>query len=133
MYVSFSAIDSHTANISWSPPLPDQQNGIIQYYNVTVQNFDISQYFYYHTTNLALTLTDLHPYYTYTATLAAVTIATGPFSNGKSITTFEDGNIIHLINYLYILYSSIWVTSKSICCCSKFNKYQYKLGTYFTA
>ena len=34
---------------------------------------------------------DLHPYYTYTFAIAAVTVSQGPYSEGLSVQTLEDG------------------------------------------
>ena len=64
--------------IQWSPPDADQQNGVIQHYQIEVynpQNGATVQ----HTSAVALyTLTGLHPNYTYVVRVAAVTVASGP-------------------------------------------------------
>ena len=40
-------------------------------------------------------ISSLHPYYQYKVSVAAVTIATGPFSTPLSVTTSEAGNSIY--------------------------------------
>ena len=93
MLVSLTAINSRVVNITWTPPPNDQRNGIIQYYQIKVLISETSEYFNIQTANLSLTLTDLHPDYTYTVSIAAVTIGTGPFSMIQSVTTPEDGRL----------------------------------------
>ena len=93
MYVSLNAISSRVVNITWTPPPNDQRNGIIQYYQIKVFIAETSEYFNIQTANFSLTLTDLHPDYTYTVSIAAVTIGTGPFSTIQSVTTPEDGKL----------------------------------------
>jgi len=43
------------------------------------------------TTNTAITAENLHPYYNYRISVAAVTVATGPFSEVLSQQTPQDG------------------------------------------
>ena len=39
----------------------------------------------------SITATALHPYYTYSFTISAVTVAEGPYSQPLSLQTLEDG------------------------------------------
>ena len=48
--------------------------------------------------NPDVTITGLHPYYTYQCNVSAVTVAEGPFSNFVQITTLEDGMFITLVH-----------------------------------
>ena len=59
-----------------------------------MQVSDTSETNYYESPSTSLMLTDLHPYYTYTVFIAAVTVATGPFSAGNSVQTNADSMFI---------------------------------------
>ena len=74
------ATDSRTLAIMWTPPPEDLQNGIILDYTVNIAVTETGESFQ-HTTdgNTTLLLTGLHPYYTYSITVAASTsIGLGP-------------------------------------------------------
>ena len=61
----------------WNPPELDQQNGIIHYYQILLDNAETLTTQKFTTTDIAIVLNDLHPYYTYTCRIAGVTIAPG--------------------------------------------------------
>ena len=88
--VSSSIINSTSVSLEWRPPLASLQNGIIQSYTLQLVAAETGSMLQYTSTELSLTITDLHPYYTYTCTIAAVTVAPGP---GETIVfqTPEDG------------------------------------------
>ena len=46
--------------------------------------------------NTTMTITGLHPFYTYSSSVAAETIGLGPFSAMFSVKMPEDGEDIHL-------------------------------------
>ena len=87
------AVDSFTLNITWGQPPIDQINGIIQHYIVLVSVLETSNHFQYNSSDTSLLLTKLHPYYTYTVFVAAVTVGTGPYSIGYTIKTPPSGKI----------------------------------------
>ena len=76
--------------LTWRPPSPENQNGIIRHYviNVTVENTGMELQFTSVETQIALQF--LHPYYNYTCVVAAVTVATGPSSTELTVTTLQD-------------------------------------------
>lgn len=85
-----SAQSSTSINIQWDPPLPEHQNGEIDSYIVlcTGTGGTMSR----HTTsNTQITIDDLHPYYTYSCNVSAVTVAMGPFTHTIDVKTLEDG------------------------------------------
>ena len=67
--------------MQWEPPAPMGTNGIIQEYNVTVTEQETGQVSYHTTTMLYIVINDLHPFYTYKCTVAAVTIGIGPITS----------------------------------------------------
>ena len=83
--VSVTAINPSTLSLSWNPLASYDANGIVREYIVHVFVQDLSEHYQYSTVNTSLLLTELHPYYTYTVYVAAVTIGRGPFSAGSSI------------------------------------------------
>ena len=87
MDVRATVIDSRTLTVMWEPPLNSLQNGILQYYTVAVLVQQTFTSFTVNTTEVSLTIPNLHPAYDHTIRVAAVTIGTGPFSIPVAITT----------------------------------------------
>jgi len=73
------------------------RNGIIQHYlvNVTELNTGITSSYTASRTNF--TLFSLHPYYSYSITVSAVTIATGPPSSPIVVTTDSESKLPYLL------------------------------------
>ena len=90
------AVDSFTLNITWEQPSIDQINGIIQSYTISVSVMETLDHYLYISYNTSLLLTELHPYYTYTVLVAAITVGTGPYSIGYTIKTPPSGKIIKM-------------------------------------
>ena len=86
-----TAIDSTTLMISWMPPPLEHQNGIIREYQVNITERETGIAHHLTTAATTLTVSSLHPFYTYDCTLAAFTIAEGPYSVEVNITMPEDG------------------------------------------
>ena len=94
MNVMVDLITSSTVNISWDPPPPEHTNGVILYnvihltdlHNKLTQNITTSSNW--------VQVMDLHPYYSYSFQLAAVTVSQGPFSDTQVFTTPEDGELV---------------------------------------
>ena len=83
------------ANVSWNPPDPNLQNGMIIYYTVVLRDltFNMPDQVY-NTTRTTFTFVGLEEYSRYGFRVAAATIAgIGPFSLSVQFTTFEDGGL----------------------------------------
>ena len=81
-----------TLALSWQPPSPENQNGIIVHYTVNITEMETGRVLSLtamNTTMLRVHL--LHPFYTYTCIVAAVTIGLGPYSTPVVIQMPEDG------------------------------------------
>ena len=89
--LNVTVVDSRTVYISWNPPPADQINGVLTGYTVNVSVTDTQNQAEYHSSTTELTLSGLHPFYTYTFIVSAVTVAPGPFSMEYVITTPADG------------------------------------------
>jgi receptor-type tyrosine-protein phosphatase Q len=85
--LTLTAIDPVSVNITWSPPPIDMTNGIIQHYLINISTMETLEVHQYHSVTTYLTLDSLHPYYTYTVYIAAVTVDVGPYSAAHTITT----------------------------------------------
>ena len=76
-------LNSTSVKLSWDPPPPQDQNGVIRKYSVILRNTTMSQYCT--TTETSLTLIQLTPNSTYHWTIAAHTVSIGPYSNDTSL------------------------------------------------
>ena len=83
------SVSSISIDLSWAPPEENSQNGIIRSYNVTVE--DASSRLTVITKKEGITVEGLEPFTHYTVSIAAHTIATGPFSLLLPVTTLVDG------------------------------------------
>jgi len=99
IYVHLPSFFSPT--FPWShplhPPTAANQNGIIRTYNINVTVLESGDNIQLTAGNTELYLEMLHPYYTYSFVISAVTIGPGPPSSVYTITTEEEGNIILLV------------------------------------
>lgn len=91
--VAVTTLNAQSASVSWDPPSAHQVNGLVQYYTVSLQEVETSLYYNLQTNNLSLTLSDLHPYYTYSIMVAAVTVAKGPYSSHITFRAPQDGKV----------------------------------------
>ena len=113
---------SRSVTVQWSPPQADLQNGVIQHYTVQLVATQTNSVLQYTATGLSQTISNLHPYYTYTCTVSAVTVASGP----AAVVVFQlpqDGmnNLGYIekmffpITFSSLLHSSNWYSPECIC------------------
>jgi len=85
------AIDAFTLSLTWNTVPEGHRNGVIRHYTVnileTVTMFTFQQMSY----TTSATVSSLHPYYTYNLSVAAYTVAMGPFSIPVSLQLPESG------------------------------------------
>ena len=91
MNVSVVTVTSTTIKLSWLPPPSNSHNGIIRSYVVTLQETNTGTTLYYNVTDTEITVSSLHPYYSYECRIAAVTVSTGPFSTALTVITKQAG------------------------------------------
>ena len=87
-------IDSRTLLLAWEPPAEEEQNGIIREYFINISAAETSDEFQYQATNTTVIVEDLHPHYTYSFVISAVTIGHGPYSEAYTIQMPEDGKTL---------------------------------------
>ena len=83
--LSAVTLSARDLNITWVPPTPAQQNGIIRSYLLIVSILETGTTDHRTSFEPQLLLENLHPFYTYSFLIAAVTIGPGPFSGILSI------------------------------------------------
>ena len=86
------AISSTSIRLTWEPPRPADQNGVIQAYNIIITEVVTGRMMRFREggINFLLTVNSLHPYYTYQCNISAETIGHGPAAN-VSVTTQQGG------------------------------------------
>ena len=108
--VSGFAIDSTSVSLFWSPPPPPDQNGLIQYYSISVYEVDTGAQTQYSSTTNTMTIRSLHPYYTYRCSVAAYTIGEGPQNQPPVIIkTPQDGGFRYTYQRVTYIYSKICI------------------------
>ena len=84
-------VTSTSITLTWQPPPLESQNGIIRSYEIVLVETETATTSAYNTTETTMTISSLHPYYVYECRVAAVTDATGPFSDPLSVQTLQAG------------------------------------------
>ena len=98
--VSGVPLSATSIQIAWQPPLPEERNGVIREYNIKVIDVESGQVLRFRKdgSDTMLTLTSLHPFYTYQCSISAVTIGNGPPAYVEVI-THEQGVTQHIKFY----------------------------------
>ena len=86
-----SSVDSSSLLLEWNPPSPGTENGIIQNYTVIVTEQQTGMTSQYTSVDNFIMISSLHPYYTYTVTVAAVTVVGSGPTNVLTVELPEDG------------------------------------------
>ena len=88
---------SRSVTVQWNPPRPDLQNGVIQHYLVQIiETETATSVLQSTTTRLSVTVKDLHPHYSYSCNVTAVSVSSGP----AAMLTFQlpqDGELHQLV------------------------------------
>ena len=90
-------VNSTTITLFWDPPPSDQINGYIRHYLVVVTEHETVSEFQVQSNSTQVTLQSLHPYYTYTCRVAAVTTGPGPYTRNITVQLLEDGEFTEII------------------------------------
>ena len=84
--------------LSWSPPPPGERNGEILQYKVNITEEETGSTSHYFTHQPHLTVTPLHPFYSYSYTVTAFTeVGHGPYSPPGSIPMPADRECSHSV------------------------------------
>lgn len=82
---------SRSITLEWLAPEPEQLNGELTHYLIYVTEQETNSSNRLLSTANEVVLDFLHPHYTYSISVSAVTILPGPYTEEVSITTLEDG------------------------------------------
>lgn len=75
----------------WESPPEEDINGVLRQFVIRVLEHETGRIITNTSSYEQITLLELHPHYTYSVSVAAETINTGPFSNNITIQLAEDG------------------------------------------
>ena len=79
--VIVAAVNSESVQLSWQPPPPEDRNGFIAGYHVRVVGINTPDNYLLPLVNgTSVVVESLHPFYAYRFSVAAQTVAIGPFS-----------------------------------------------------
>ena len=92
--VTVDQVLSRFLRLSWVSPDQPLLNGELTHYLLQIRELDTNTSTHLVSTEEGVELDFLHPFYTYTLRLAAVTILPGPFTEDIVVTTLEDGMCI---------------------------------------
>ena len=105
-----TALGSRTLHITWQPPVEEERNGIIRRYVINITELDSGNEYQLENVTTEITVQNLHPFYRYSYSVAAETVALGPFTPGSIIEMPEDGKLTkfcHVEGILIIILSSL--------------------------
>ena len=79
----------------WNTPPPEDRNGVIRHYTVQCTELESGVVFQQLTVNSSteVLVDSLHPHYSYSCAVAAITVVEGPFSYNITVTTSQDGTV----------------------------------------
>ena len=103
--IQFFVTGSTTATVTWSPPPVDDQNGVVVYYSLTIEDLQFNARIeVINSTNSTYYLTGLNEFNEYRCRIAAATIkGLGPYSQAHNFTTYQDGNSANVLATLCIV------------------------------
>ena len=84
---------SDSLTLSWDPPANESRNGVIQRYVIRILEDDTSTSTDYYSSTTQITVSDLHPYYTYKCSVAAETVGVGPYTAIVTVQLDEDSEL----------------------------------------
>ena len=87
-----ASLTPHNIELHWDPPSPDDQNGHIVSYLINITHIDSGETLSFEVPGNSsyFSGSEFHPYYTYSCTVHAVTVSTGP-GTLVNVTTEEAG------------------------------------------
>ena len=94
---------SRSLVLSWDPPLPHHQNGIVRMYIVMIELNNSTQITnILPTTNTIRVTALIRPFRTYICSVVAETVAVGPATENIAVQTPEDSECFW-IQYMYVM------------------------------
>ena len=91
-------------SLSWDPPPPREQNGIIREYRINISEVETGGVLYFVSVGTQLDVSMLHPFYTYEWVVSAYTIGNGPYTDISTLMTPEDGKFLVYVYFVHANY-----------------------------
>ena len=88
-------VTATSLTLTWQPPSFESSNGVIQRYNVQINEVDTGRMLTATSNTTEVTIEDLHPFYSYICRVAAETVAVGPYSTPITVQLNEEGKQIY--------------------------------------
>lgn len=85
LHLEDTRVGTHSMTLSWDPPPFENRNGRIRAYHVQLREIETGSDSQYTINATEITVINLHPFYTYNCSVAAETVAIGPYSETLSI------------------------------------------------
>lgn len=92
--VNVTAVSSGSVSLIWLPPPSLLRNGVIREYRINLTEVDTGRELVFYSSTASITITSLHPFYTYVCYVSAFTVDYGPYSERFLFSTLEDGQQI---------------------------------------
>ena len=89
------AIAATSVTLNWQPPPEENWNGLIRLYYVFITELESGSSFILNSTTTNYRVESLHPFYTYTFSVAAMTVAPGSISDNITLQTLEASTLIN--------------------------------------
>lgn len=86
-----TAVTSSSVSLTWVPPPLLLHNGVIREYKVNITEVDTGRVLVFYSSTTDITISTLHPFYTYLCRVSAFTVGYGPYTENFLFTTLEDG------------------------------------------
>ena len=102
-----TTLGSRTLHITWQPPVEEERNGIIRRYVINITELDSGNEYQLENVTTEITVQNLHPFYRYSYSVAAETVALGPFTPGSIIEMPEDGKLTKAIMLNVLIHLSL--------------------------
>ena len=82
-------LGSSYIQFSWQPPLPEQQNGVIEHYTINITEINTGIQTQLISSVPQVNVTSLHPFYNYDCAVSAFTVKAGPYTEIITAVTLE--------------------------------------------
>ena len=89
--------------------MEEERNGIIRRYIINVTELNSGTEYQLENSSTEITIPDLHPFYQYFYSVAAITVALGPFTPGFITEMPEDGKLITVIMLKILTHLSLFL------------------------
>jgi receptor-type tyrosine-protein phosphatase Q len=110
--VAAESLNATHAMLAWDPPPPEHQNGLIELYIIHITVTDTGKELQHMSVYNSTVIGPLHPFYTYKFSIAAQTVAVGPFTTPVAVKMPEaaPSGVPHNVSIYINTSSSVYVS-----------------------